>query len=145
MKPTLSNPTILTSAALALLAMVAAGGASSVQAGTSKQDARDKEMLKLDPAERVEQRCNARAMGEVGRSSKSLHPDELVAYAYADTKQNGQHLVAPGAAVRSGSTWYHISYNCETSNDGMVIKSFVYKLGAAIPREEWGAHYLVAP
>nr|WP_246549278.1 DUF930 domain-containing protein [Ancylobacter oerskovii] len=105
----------------------------------------DEQMLMLDPAARVEQRCNSRGMGEIGREQKGMHPDELVAYAYANTKLSGQHLVAPGAAVRSGGTWYHLSYACETANDGMDIKSFSYKLGAAIPRSEWDAHYLVAP
>ncbi|GLK81998.1 DUF930 domain-containing protein [Ancylobacter defluvii] len=123
--------------ALAVFATLPAAGG---QAKTTAE-----QMLMLDPAARVEQRCNSRGMGEIEREHKSLHPDELVAYAYANTKLNKQHLVASGAAVRSGSTWYHMSYSCETAHDGMDIKSFSYQLGEAIPRSEWEAHYLVAP
>ncbi|MBS9478235.1 DUF930 domain-containing protein [Ancylobacter radicis] len=103
------------------------------------------QMLLLDPAERIEQRCNARAMGEVGRGKNGLDPDELVAYAYRDPVIKGWQIKAPGAAIRSGHTWYHLSYECETQNEGLDVKSFSYKLGAAIPTSEWSAHYLVAP
>lgn len=132
----------MTRAALIPLVLTALVGVPP--AGAKARSAAE-EMLKLDPSARVEQRCNARGMGEIGREHKDMHPDELVAYAYANTKLNGEHLAAPGAAVRSGSTWYHLSYSCETANEGMDIKSFSYKLGTAIPRSEWDEHYLVAP
>lgn len=105
----------------------------------------DAQMLSLDPTFRVEQRCNARGMGVVGREHKPLHPDELVAYAYHDTAVKGAVVKAPGAAIRSGDTWYHLSYVCETSDDGLEIKSFQYALGEPIPKVEWGQHYLVSP
>lgn len=102
------------------------------------------EMMLLEPSERIEQVCNTKAMGEVQRS-KGLHPDEMVAYAYRDPQVKGWRIKAPGAAVRSGSTWYHLAYDCETEHDGLDVKSFTFTLGAAIPTSEWGAHYLVAP
>ena len=101
------------------------------------------QMMMLDPAARMEQRCNARGMGLVGREHKGFHPDELVAYAYANTVLHDNRIKAPGAAVRSGNTWYHLSYDCETANEGLDVKSFTYKLGAAIPNSEWEGHYLV--
>jgi len=101
------------------------------------------EMMMLDPAARIEQRCNARGMGLVGREHKGFHPDELVAYAYGNTVLHDNGIKAPGAAVRSGNTWYHLSYVCETANEGLDIKSFTYTLGAAIPNSEWEGHYLV--
>lgn len=101
------------------------------------------EMMMLDPAARMEQRCNARGMGLVGREHKGFHPDELVAYAYANTVIHQGRIKAPGAAVRSGNTWYHLSYDCETANEGLDVKSFSYTLGAAIPTSEWEGHYLV--
>ncbi len=100
-------------------------------------------MLKLDPMTRVEQRCDARAMGIVGREHKGYRPDEFVAYAFADPVIRGTHIKAPGGAIRSGGKWYKLAYVCETSSDGLDVKSFSYQLGAEVPRSEWDAHYLV--
>ncbi|QIB36098.1 DUF930 domain-containing protein [Ancylobacter pratisalsi] len=102
-------------------------------------------MMMIEPSERIEQRCNARAMGDVGRDNRGMKPDELVAYAYGDTVIKGARIKAPGAAIRSGRTWYHLSYDCVTEHDGLDVKSFSFKLGAAIPTSEWSKHYLVAP
>lgn len=102
-------------------------------------------MLALDPTARLEQRCNARGMGMVGREHTNLRPDELVAYAYSDTQIKGNSIKAPGAAIRSRGVWYHLSYVCETSEDRLTIKLFQYSLGSAIPKSEWNEHNLVAP
>lgn len=103
----------------------------------------DKSILSLAPNARVEQRCNARAMGVIGREHHDLRPDELVAYAFADTIIKGETIRAPGAAVRSRGKWYRLSYTCSTKDDGVDIVTFQYKLGAVVPREDWDAHYLV--
>ena len=108
-------------------------------AATSRAD----QMLKLSPETRIEQRCDSRAMGAVGREHKGFRPDELVAYAFADPVLRGVRISAPGGAIRSGGKWYRLSYTCETSADGMEIKSFAYQLGAEVPRGEWDAHFLV--
>ncbi|MGU3493301.1 DUF930 domain-containing protein [Xanthobacteraceae bacterium A53D] len=100
-------------------------------------------ILRLAPAARVEQRCNAKAMGTINREQKGMRPDELLAYAFADTKLSGGHIVAPGAAVRSAGKWYHLAYDCQTAADGTQVKGFTYKLGAVIPHAEWSEHYLV--
>ncbi|WP_248310428.1 DUF930 domain-containing protein [Bosea sp. 117] len=135
---------------LAAAMAIASSAAEAKRSGTETAAARDKgvrenEMLELDPTARIEQRCNARGMGEVGRDHRDMKPDELVAYAYKDTKITGSTIKAPGAAIRSGSTWYHMSYQCETTADGLDVRSFDYSLGDAIPKDEWGQHYLVAP
>lgn len=103
----------------------------------------DEMMLHLDPATRIEQRCNARAMGAISREHRDMRPDELVAYAFADTKVGADNIVAPGAAVRSAGHWYRLSYRCQTSADGLDIKDFSYALGSEVPRSDWPAHYLV--
>lgn len=100
-------------------------------------------MLKLSPETRLEQRCDARAMGAVGREHKGYRPEEFVAYAFADPVVHGNSIKAPGGAIRSSGRWYRLSYACETSPDGLVVKSFTYQLGAEVPRSEWDAHYLV--
>jgi Domain of Unknown Function (DUF930) len=124
------------------LGVVLVAGISGVSPAVAKSSRSD-QMLKLDPATRVEQRCDARAMGIVGREHKGYRPDEFVAYAFADPVMRGTHIKAPGGAIRSGGKWYKLSYMCETSSDGLEIKSFSYQLGAEVPRSEWDAHYLV--
>lgn len=117
---------------------------SAVSAAAASHD-NTAAMMKLDPSARIEQRCNARGMGVVEREHKGMRPDELVAYAYANTVIDHDRIKAPGAAVRSGGDWYHLSYVCQTANDGMDVTSFTYTLGGVIPHSEWGEHYLVAP
>ncbi|WP_454917586.1 DUF930 domain-containing protein [Xanthobacter sediminis] len=114
--------------------------ASAAEAATTK---RDEMILHLDPATRIEQRCNARAMGVIGREHQEMRPDELVAYAFADTKVGADNIVAPGAAVRSAGHWYRLSYRCRTTADGLDIRDFSYALGSEVPKSDWSAHYLV--
>ncbi|MEP9352612.1 DUF930 domain-containing protein [Xanthobacter sp. KR7-65] len=127
-------------AALGLASVALAGLAWPAFAGAQR---RDDMMLHVDPATRIEQRCNARAMGEVGREHTDMRPEEVVAYAFADPKQKDEFISAPGAAVRSRDHWYHLAYTCRTSPDGMEVKTFSYSLGAEVPRQEWEAHSLV--
>jgi hypothetical protein len=109
----------------------------------SAASSRTEQMLKLSPETRVEQRCDAKAMGSVGREHKGFKPDEFVAYAFGDTDMRGTHIKAPGGAIRSGGKWYRLSYVCETSPDGLEVKSFAYQLGNEVPRHEWDEHFLV--
>jgi hypothetical protein len=113
--------------------------ASVAQARKSNEE----QMLKLDPATRLEQRCDARGMGLVGREHPAMRPDELVAYAFGDPHVSGNLIEAPGAAIRVNGAWFHLSYVCETTDDRLNIKSFRYTLGNQVPREQWDAHYLV--
>lgn len=132
----------LLASTLAALLFVTAGA----QAAAPKHEGapkRDPMMLHLDPTARVEQRCNARAMGMISREHQNMRPDELVAYAFADTRESTDTVAATGAAVRSAGHWYHLSYHCQTSADGMDIKSLTYDLGREVPRADWSAHYLV--
>lgn len=150
MKPSASLSTAL---ALTIAACIGAAPTTSLAAhrsrhsprrsDTSEPPKRDAAILQLDPATRIEQRCNARAMGEISREHHDLRPDELVAYAFADTHLEGDHITAPGAAVRSAGRWYHLSYQCRTSADGMDIETFSYTLGDEVPREQWTDHFLV--
>ncbi|MGY8681525.1 DUF930 domain-containing protein [Bradyrhizobium sp. UFLA05-153] len=103
----------------------------------------EEQMLTLSPETRLEQRCDARAMGAIGREHQGFRPDEFVAYAFADPVIRGHAIAAGGAALRSRGVWYHVAYRCETSDDGLTIRSFSYTLGTPVPRPEWDQHYLV--
>lgn len=136
--PTAAKHAAATFADVGLATLVLCAGLTGAQARSTND-----EMMLLDPSERIEQVCNTRAMSELGKTNKGMRPDELVAYAYRDPVVKGWQIKASGAAVRSGNAWYHLSYDCETVHDGLDVKSFTYKLGAAIPNSEWGSHYLV--
>lgn len=138
-------PAAVLAAAVLLCApgAAAARGAHHGGARHSGDGARDAAMLRVDPATRVEQRCNARAMGEISREHAGMRPDELVAYAFADPGTAPAAITAPGGAVRSGGRWYHISYTCHTSADGMDVLDFSYVLGDEVPRDDWSDHGLV--
>ncbi|WP_420962531.1 DUF930 domain-containing protein [Brucella sp. IR073] len=126
----------------AVLVLAAAGLAGPVLAADNNA-AIQRQIAKLDPQTRMEQRCNGRAMGRISREKKGMAPDELVAYAFADTVKSEHAMKAPGAAFRSKGKWYHLSYTCHTTDDNMSIVSFDYKVGAVVPRSEWSKHYLV--
>lgn len=128
--------------AVGVVAVVSAVDAADEEGGGNNTA---RSMLRLSPDERVEQNCNARALSAVGREHRDFHPDEIAAYAFADTVIVKGKVTAPGAAFRSQGVWYRLSYICQTSDDGMAIQSFSYKLGAAVPRAEWDKHNLTPP
>jgi hypothetical protein len=101
------------------------------------------QLTALDPETRMEQRCNGRVSGIIRREHKEFNPDEVVAYAFADSTVNGSEVVAPGAAFRSHGNWYRVSYHCRATPDGLGIQSFDYRLGPKVPRQDWDKHYLV--
>ena len=101
------------------------------------------QLMKLDPQTRAEQRCNSRVSGITNREHKGFNTDEVVAYAFADSELKGTVVSAPGAALRSHGRWYHVSYVCKVSPDGLNVESFEYKLGDEVPRAQWAEHYLV--
>ena len=129
--------TRLLSAAVALAGAVAFPAAGHAAKSVAEQ------MLALDLDTRIEQRCNARAMGEISRANRAMRPDELVAYAFKDSELKGDVVHAPGAAVRSGNAWYRLSYVCRTTPDGLEVLSLSFKLGDEVPRSEWEDHQLV--
>lgn len=129
--------------AAGVFAAVGTAGAADEEGGGGKSIAGAMMRLSLD--ERAEQACNARALGTVGREHKDFHPDEMAAYAFAETAIVKGKVTAPGAAFRSKGVWYRLSYVCQTADEGMAIQSFSYKLGAPVPRAEWDKHNLTPP
>ena len=130
-------------AAVLCLAAIAPLACTPLPALAEPDRVRDRAMLELAPEARIEQRCNAKAMGAVAREHKGFHPDELVAYAFGDPTVGDNEIDAPGAALRSKGQWFHIAYHCRTTADGLEVEAFRYTLGEVIPRAEWDAHALV--
>lgn len=128
---------------LAIGIAISAGPALAKKAHKANPKSAQEQLMKLDPQARFEQRCNSRVAGIVSREHKGFNPDEVVAYAFADSTLKGAVVTAPGAALRSHGHWYHVSYVCTASPDGLDVVSFDYKLGDEVPRALWDEHYLV--
>lgn len=101
-----------------------------------------RQLEKLDPRTRIEQRCDIEAMNRIAKDRK-YSPDKVIAYSFADPKITKNHVHAPGAAFRSRGQWYRLSYECQTGNDAMTAVEFSYQIGGLIPRQLWDKHYLV--
>ncbi|UYW27275.1 DUF930 domain-containing protein [Methylorubrum extorquens] len=104
----------------------------SVASAGQAPEARDRLMLKLEFGTRVEQRCDARAGGEISRHHPGFEPDKVIAYALSDSRVRGTEVVADGAAVRSRGRWYRLSFRCKTTADGLGIVAFEHSLGSEI-------------
>jgi hypothetical protein len=125
------------------LALMIAICAAPALAKAAHHKSIEDQLMKLDPQTRAEQRCNGRVSGLTNREHKGFNTDEVVAYAFADSTLKGTVVTAPGAALRSRGRWYHVSYVCKVSPDGLNVESFDYKLGDEVPRPQWAEHYLV--
>jgi hypothetical protein len=100
------------------------------------------ELQKLDPEERLEQRCDMEAMDKISGAKEGYRPDKVIAYAFGDPKVDGTTLKTKGAVFRSKGEWYRLSYKCETSADRLEINAFKYTIGESVPHDQWAAHYL---
>lgn len=99
----------------------------------------------LEMETRLEQLCNIEAMAQIAAALKQFEPDRVVAYAMADTKRDRNTLTAQGAAFRSGSSWYNLSYKCQLDTVRQVVKGFELTVGDAIPKGLWEDHNLPLP
>lgn len=115
-------------AAAGLSALFLATPAAAGQA----PDARDRLMMKVELGTRIEQRCDARAGGEISRHHPGFEPDKVIAYAFSDSQIQGTEVVANGAVVRSRGRWYRLSFRCRTTADGLGIVAFEHTLGPEI-------------
>lgn len=101
------------------------------------------ELKQLDPATRLEQRCDVEAMERITKHEQHLSADKVLAYAFSDPVVQDHAIIADGAAFRSRERWYKLSFACQTSDDQMTVMSFKYTIGDEVPESEWAAHYLV--
>ncbi|HEV2570284.1 MAG TPA: DUF930 domain-containing protein [Beijerinckiaceae bacterium] len=99
---------------------------------------------KLEIEERMVQICSLEAMAQIEAWQKTYQPDSLVAYAMADTKVEGNTLVADGAAFHSKHQWYNTKFTCDVTPDHMKVQAFAFRVGDIIPQNEWERHDLPA-
>lgn len=101
-------------------------------------------MTTLASSEKLMQLCNIEALEQIRLAASQYDPDTLVSYAMADPVTSGLMLTAMGGAFRSRRQWYNVSFECVVAPALDGVTAFSFKLGDAIPRSEWEAHYLTA-
>lgn len=101
------------------------------------------QLEKLDPATRLEQRCDVEAMEQISRDVRKLSVDKVLAYAFSDPHTGKNSIKADGAAFRSGEHWYKLAFMCKTDDDHISVTSFDYEIGDEVPQDQWDKHYLV--
>lgn len=101
-----------------------------------------KELAHFNGEERAVQLCNLEAIEQVHAWKATMRPERIIAYATADEVTAGDKIEAPGAAFLSGGAWYALDYECVLSPDHTVVEGFQFKVGDAIPRDEWDADHL---
>ena len=101
------------------------------------------QLEKLDPATRLEQRCDVEAMERITREQGKFSVDKVLAYAFSDPVTKKNSIKADGAAFRSREHWYGLSFVCKTDQDHINIVSFRYDIGDEVPQDQWDRHYLV--
>lgn len=112
-------------------------GAPAFATGKGRSRSLDAELRKLDPATRLEQVCDIEAMRQIKRDPTSYRPDRAVLAATSDPKTAGHIIEGTGGAFRSKGKWYSFSFKCEASDDHMQVLAFDYRLGEAIPENQW--------
>ncbi len=101
------------------------------------------QLERLDPATRLEQRCDVEAMERISREQAKFSVDKVLAYAFSDPVVKENSIQADGAAFRSREHWYKLSYACKTDDEHIKILSFSYTIGSEVPQNQWDKHYLV--
>jgi hypothetical protein len=96
----------------------------------------------FDPTERSVQLCDLEAMEQVHAWQPAFKPERVVAYATAELAIAGDSIRADGAAVLSAGDWYTMRFDCGLSADHASVVSFAFKVGDAIPRDQWDSHNL---
>lgn len=121
----------------------AIGAAVLLSAYAAAADARfEKSLQMLAPAERLEQLCDYTAMTRIRQEARQFRPDRAVANATADVEMKNDTIKAKGAAFRSRSKWYALSYVCKADPEHLKVESFNYAIGSEIPEAKWAAYGL---
>jgi hypothetical protein len=97
----------------------------------------EQSLMKLDPEERAHQACVAKGLDVVRRDKRLAHADRLMPDVFKRAHFTEGMVKAPGAAVRSDSHWYALSFECALTDDQLKATSFTFKVGDEIPPGRW--------
>lgn len=112
-----------------------------VLADARSGDSRE-ELLKLAPADQVEQLCGLEAMAQVAAWNSEIQPEKVISYVIEDPVLDGDVFTAEGAALQSKSNWYRIRFKCTLDPGHGSVVAFEFVFGALIPREDWPKYML---
>ncbi|WP_230532446.1 DUF930 domain-containing protein [Microvirga roseola] len=90
-------------------------------------------LSQMEEGTRLEQLCNIEAMAQIAAALGHFRPEQVVAYAMADTRVTRTAITARGAAFRSGREWLNLAYECQLTPDRTTVRGFAFSVGAAIP------------
>ena len=112
-----------------------------VLADARSGDSRE-ELLKLAPADQVDQLCGLEAMAQVAAWNSEIQPEKVISYVIEDPVLDGDVFTAEGAALQSKSNWYRIRFKCTLDPDHGSVVAFEFVFGALISREDWPKYML---
>jgi len=99
-------------------------------------------MRKLDPEERSHQACIIKGLETVRRDMRLREADRMKTSIVGRAILDGTRLTAKGGAVRVKQRWYSISFTCSLTADFMKATTFIFELGAEIPKSRWDEYGL---
>ncbi len=94
-------------------------------------------LLTLAEDDRMEQLCAVEAMEQIHAWRGDISPDRLVTYAMSNPDVSANTIVAEGAAFRNARRWFTVSFRCEVTPDRERVVAFEFRVGDAVPEEEW--------
>jgi hypothetical protein len=121
-----------------LLALAFLAGTAATSHAITDQRLADM-LLRIDPADRLEQICDFAAADRIGRAKNAYHPDRAVIDSMSPVRIVGDTVKGTGGAFRSGGKWYQFSFACTTTPDHLKIVSFDFRVGEKIPEDKWQA------
>ncbi|WP_176038234.1 DUF930 domain-containing protein [Brucella tritici] len=114
--------------------------AREIYSKDAMSDPRVKQALgKLAPNDRIIQICGIEALEQVRRHQPGAFPDML---AREGGSVSATGLTVSDGAFRSKRKWYAIDFTCKVDAETMVIDTFSYNIGRAIPEGEWARRQL---
>jgi hypothetical protein len=110
----------------------------TAMARPNQAESRFEAMLKrIDPSERLEQVCEYAALTRIGHDKTPYRPDRVVIDSVSPPSVDGDSMSGTGAALRSRGQWYRFAFTCKATPDRMKVESFSYRVGDAIPQDDW--------
>jgi hypothetical protein len=91
----------------------------------------------LEPQTRSQQLCDFEAILQINRQFNEYAVDFVVAYATEAAVRRGGVVIAHGAAFHSNGRWYNLAFECQLSANQRDVAHLKFKLGDAIPAEQW--------
>jgi hypothetical protein len=98
-----------------------------------------KQLKELSGTTRFVQACSLQALIEINKDKNGYRPSHAPVDALAPPRIKGDTMTGNGGAMRSRDKWYQYSFTCVTTSDHLQVKSFNYKIGKSIPKEQWAS------